>query len=126
MSDIIIEPVKQIIVMRTDLGMKQGKMCAQSGHAVLAFALDILEKHGLLSELNKQWLADGQKKIALKVGSEQELIDFHNRAQDKGVNSHIITDHGLTQLKGHNKTCLALDPARESDIFELKKDMKLL
>lgn len=125
-NDKIQEPIKQIIVMRTDLEMGRGKMVGQGGHSVIAFALEILKEHGLLSELQEQWILQGQKKIALKVGSEKELLDIFSQAQDLGLTPRMVTDMGLTQLKGQNRTCLSIDPTFESKLEPIKKDLKLL
>jgi PTH2 family peptidyl-tRNA hydrolase len=121
----IIDPVKQLIIIRTDLAMGKGKVVTQGSHASIAFALEILETHGLLTDIQKQWILDGQKKITLKVGSEKELLEIYDKAGELGLVPRMIIDHGLTQLKGHNRTCLSIDPEFESKLQPLKENLKL-
>ena len=89
---------KQVIVMRTDLGMRKGKMIAQGAHASMKVLLDMMEvepaRTGVLSKEFKgieskpctirtldlldespvhQWLAGKFTKICAKVQSEAEM-----------------------------------------------------
>ena len=70
------DDLKMIFAVRTDLGMTKGKMCAQCGHATLG-AYTTCQKWGSKSKywkgLLKRWSLEGQKKIAVKVTSEQEM-----------------------------------------------------
>ena len=63
---------KQIIAVRTDLGMSKGKMAVQVAHgAVSAAERTRVSKQ----DVWKAWLREGQKKVAVKVQSEEEITD---------------------------------------------------
>lgn len=65
-----------VLVVREDLKMGKGKIGAQCGHATLG-AYKQTEKYSKESEYWKKvissWSWEGQKKVCLKVSSEQEL-----------------------------------------------------
>ncbi len=111
--------LKQAIVMRTDLKMGKGKIAAQSAHA----SVTALEK--ATAAAYRAWVAQGMKKIVLKVGSKKELLDLFMRAK-KMFPTALIKDAGLTQVAPGTPTCIAIGPAEEVDINLLTKDMKLL
>ena len=75
MSDI----VKQVIVMRNDLGMRKGKMIAQGSHASISFLTRKIQAGRKMNEVESQWVNDRFTKICVRVDSEQELIDIHFR-----------------------------------------------
>lgn len=114
--------MKQAIVVRTDLGMGKGKTCSQVAHASLeAFMLTERKK----PEWSKIWLAEGQKKIVLKVESEQALRDLYNEVRHE-IPSVLIVDAGLTQIKPGTVTCLGIGPAPEPIIDKYISHYKLL
>jgi PTH2 family peptidyl-tRNA hydrolase len=51
------------------------------------------------------------RKVTVKVGSEQELLDVYEKALGAGLVVHLITDRGLTEFGGvPTRTCLAVGP----------------
>lgn len=96
--------VKQVILVRKDLRMRRGKEVAQGAHAAMAFLLRRLADAGddapALSEVERHWLAHGAAKVCLRVHSEEELLDCHQRACDAGLVSHLIRDSGRTEFGG--------------------------
>ena len=112
---------KQIIVMRSDLKMSTGKACAQAAHASLEAYLRASKKDTRGTTI---WLAEGMAKIVLKVGSEEELSEFYNRAKGK-FPCAIIRDAGRTQLKPGTATCFAAGPANEDLLDSHFGDLKL-
>lgn len=71
-----ITDVKMVLIVREDLKMGKGKIGAQCGHATLG-AYKECTKYAKDSEYWKKimnnWSWEGQKKICVKVNSEQEL-----------------------------------------------------
>ena len=71
-----IQEVKLVMVVREDLKMTKGKIGAQCGHGTLG-AVEQAEKMGKTSsywrKVVNNWSWEGQKKVCLKVMSEQEL-----------------------------------------------------
>lgn len=121
------DTVKQVIVMRNDLGMRKGKMIAQGSHASISFLTRKLQSNRKMTDVEQKWVNDRFTKICVRVDSEQELIDIHNKALANGVESHLITDAGLTEFNGvPTKTCLALGPDYASKIDTISGHLKLL
>ena len=81
------EGMKMVIVMRSDLKMKSGKMCAQTGHAVLGAYRQIMgeRENGIVDSHRKvqqhyvsRWEQQGQMKIVLQADSQQQLQLIHS------------------------------------------------
>ena len=58
--------IKQVIVVRKDLGMGAGKIAAQVGHACVLGAEHVRKSK---KEWYEQWERNGQQKVVLKVSS---------------------------------------------------------
>jgi PTH2 family peptidyl-tRNA hydrolase len=118
--------IKQVIVMRKDLNMRKGKMCAQAAHASIHFTVGLIMDDIGPSRLQIEWLTQGMTKICVGVNSEAELIDIYDKAEAAGLTVHLITDAGLTEFDGPTKTCLAIGPNRAEHIDEITGELKLL
>lgn len=114
---------KQVIAIRSDLKMGKGKLAAQAGHAAVS-AAEEARKHR--QDWWKEWLNEGQCKIAVKVGSEQELLELKQEAARQGLPQALITDRGLTQLEPGTTTCLAIGPAPSFQVDKLTGKLPLL
>jgi len=115
--------IKQVIVLRADLNMSKGKLCAQACHACLASYLEALKKD---KEVVNEWLKEGQKKIILKVDSLKELLNLYEKAKQKGLPCAVIRDAGLTELEPGTITCLGIGPDLEEKIDKITGHLKLL
>jgi len=113
---------KQAIIIRTDLKMGKGKLAGQSAHASVS-ALRKAEARD--ADAVQQWEEEGQKKIVLKVSSEEELFALFERMK-KEIPCALIHDAGKTQLEPGTATCFGAGPAEESLINKYCKDLKLL
>lgn len=114
--------MKQIIVIRKDLNMRKGKMCAQGAHASLKATLENLEHPSV-----KEWLSGRFTKICVSVDSEQELFDVYNEAVQKGLIASLIIDAGLTEFGGvPTMTCIAVGPATSEELEPITGHLKLL
>lgn len=131
--------IKQVIVMRHDLQMRKGKMIAQGAHASMLFLLDdcLIQKMSLfggrntfitpISEIARYWIENSFTKICVRVESEEELFEIHQRALDAGLVSHLVTDKGLTEFDGvPTHTCCAIGPDEAEKIDEITGGLKLL
>jgi len=114
--------LKQAIIIRSDLGMGKGKLAAQSSHASLS-AYKKCEREN--PEDAREWEEEGQKKIVLKVGSEEELLALYERMK-KEIPCALIRDAGHTQVEPGSITCFGAGPAEESLINKYTKELKLL
>jgi len=114
--------LKQAIVVRKDLGMNSGKISAQVAHASLS-AYKKCEREN--PEDANAWEDEGQKKIVLKVSSEEELLSLYEKMK-KEIPCALIRDAGHTQVEPGSITCFGAGPADESKINKYCKDLKLL
>ena len=114
---------KQAIIIRQDLKMKVGKKVAQGCHASVT---SVENARRMTQGIFMNWLNEGQKKIVLKVTSEEDLIDVYNQAKQRGLPCCIIQDAGLTQIPEGSKTAVAIGPAMSSDIDRITNKLKLL
>jgi PTH2 family peptidyl-tRNA hydrolase len=114
---------KQAIVLRADLGMGKGKLVAQGCHA----SIDAFEKAcGQKPEWVDAWKQGGCKKVAVKVKSEQELLEIFTAAKKAKLPCSLITDAGHTQIEPGSKTAVAIGPGPEKEIDAITDKLKLL
>jgi len=141
--------VKQVIVMRTDLQMRKGKMIAQGAHASLKVFLDranfsisgeeprlvggfklggyrYCEMNIRLYEEMELWIRGKFTKICVRVDSEVELLRVYNKSLALNLPSALIKDAGLTEFKEPTLTCCAIGPASSEEIDKVTGDLKLL
>jgi PTH2 family peptidyl-tRNA hydrolase len=114
--------LKQVLIVRTDLGMGKGKIAAQCAHASVEAFLQAQDKN---PDFALKWLAEFQKKVVLKVDSRQKLYSIYSQAKKKFACA-LIKDAGHTQLKPGTTTVLGIGPAPEKDLDELTGHLKLL
>ena len=132
--------IKQVIVLRTDLNMRKGKMAAQAAHASMKVFLDrgmlihetdkpaTLQIWPITAEAEK-WLKGAFTKIVVGCDSEAELLALKDKvdATDAIVYGAIIQDNGATEF--HNVktyTALAIGPADAAEIDKITGHLKLL
>lgn len=134
--------IKQVIVMRHDLGMRRGKQIAQGSHASMAFLTRRLNFDTKLSklgnpkqkvsyvdvsEVEQEWLDSSFAKVCVRVNSEEELMEIRDKAKEVGLEVHLITDSGKTEFHGEpTNTCLAIGPDYSDKIDPITGDLKLL
>lgn len=136
--------VKQVIIIRRDLGMRRGKEIAQGAHASMEWLrdrigdVDVDDQFGApnddgstyheiyLFPHERAWLDGNHAKVTLQVASEAELRELHERARAAGLLAHLVTDHGLTEFAGvHTKTALAIGPNDANAIDAITGALKL-
>ncbi|MCX6798536.1 MAG: peptidyl-tRNA hydrolase Pth2 [Candidatus Diapherotrites archaeon] len=111
--------LKQAIIVRTDLHMGRGKIAAQCAHA------SVMALNELPPAIFESWNAGGMKKIVLKVGSKQELLELYQKTRRRFPSS-IVHDAGLTQVNPGEPTCIAIGPAEEKEIDIVTGGLRLL
>ncbi len=112
--------MKQAIVVRADLKLGKGKIASQCAHASIAAFLIANEKD------RTKWIKQGMKKIVLKVSSERELLELYKQAKKEKLPAALITDRGLTQLKGPTNTTVGIGPADDEKVDKITGKLKLL
>jgi len=114
---------KQAIIIRMDIKMSTGKKVAQACHAAIIAVEEARKYH---PDILSQWGKEGQKKIALKVQTEAELLEIYQKAKNLKLPCSLIQDAGLTQLEPGTKTAVAIGPALAVDVDKITHDLKLL
>ena len=112
--------MKQAIVLNSALKMGKGKTAAQSAHASLEASLSVSKS------VLEQWRSEGMEKVVLKVSSDQELLQLHEKAKRRKLPCALIRDAGRTQIPAGSITALAIGPAEEKDVDEITGHLKLL
>jgi PTH2 family peptidyl-tRNA hydrolase len=114
--------VKQVIVIRKDLHMRRGKEIAQGAHASAKWLVERLTGRPeafQFTELEREWLHTHHTKVTLQVDTEQELLALAQKADEAGLEVHVVTDIGATEFTGPTKTCLAIGPDDAERIDEI-------
>ena len=114
--------LKQVIILRTDLDMGKGKLCAQGAHASIESFLKAKSKNANMAQ---EWLNSGMPKVVLKVDNEKELIQLFEQAK-REVPASLITDAGRTQVEPGSKTAVGLGPFDEKVLDRYTGHLKLL
>jgi PTH2 family peptidyl-tRNA hydrolase len=116
--------LKQVIIVRKDLGMTCGKIAGQVAHA----AIMAMEKTRIY---NPNWVADwkdeyGQIKVVLKVNSYSELNEYFIDIINAKLPVVKVHDAGKTQLEPNTVSCIGVGPVPAESIDRIVKDLKLL
>jgi PTH2 family peptidyl-tRNA hydrolase len=114
---------KQVIAVRTDLGMSRGKMAVQVAHGSLSASENARLSH---QDVWRAWYREGQKKVAVKVASEEELLELRRAAINHQLPHALIRDAGMTELPPGTITVLGIGPARTEDVDKVTGNLKLL
>ncbi|HRR54585.1 MAG TPA: peptidyl-tRNA hydrolase Pth2 [Candidatus Methanomethylicus sp.] len=114
---------KQAIIVRQDLKMSKGKVAAQAGHAAVSSYVSAKRRK---PDWADYWLQEGQKKVALKVGSLDDLLNLKKDADLDSLPNALIEDAGLTELEPGTVTCLGIGPAPSAYIDRIAGRLKLL
>lgn len=118
-----MDEVKQVIIVRKDLKMSEGKLSAQVAHASV---MSYVESMKMDDKIAKLWFNSGQKKIVLGVENEESLVKFYKAFKHEGVPCAIVNDAGLTQLPAGTTTTVGIGPDFAEKIDRFTKGLKLL
>jgi PTH2 family peptidyl-tRNA hydrolase len=129
--------VKQVIVMRKDLNMRKGKMCAQAAHASLGAFLKhttfIQDRSGIEYPIWAkkgtplyQWLDGPFVKICVGVPDEETLHFIVEQARRMKIPCALIKDAGRTEFKEPTYTCCGIGPWWADELDKITGDLKLL
>ncbi|HHT19105.1 MAG: peptidyl-tRNA hydrolase Pth2 [Euryarchaeota archaeon] len=112
--------MKQVIVMRADLGMSKGKLAAQACHA----SLGAYKKAD--GRIIREWEFQGGKKVVVQVKNQEELFEVYELVKAADIPSFLVRDAGHTELPPSTVTCLGIGPDKDERIDKITQDLKLL
>lgn len=143
--------IKQVIVMRKDLGMRKGKMISQGAHASMKIFFDRIKEFSQdvpnindehyydrprISKIKEMsisitpqmldWITGKFTKICVSVNSEKELLDIFEKAKCSCLPCALIKDEGLTEFKEPTFTCCAIGPDLSERIDPITGSLPLL
>lgn len=114
---------KQIIAVRTDLKMSKGKIAVQTAHGSVS---SYVKTKKIYPDWADNWFSEGQRKITVKVNSEEEIHQLAEAARKANIPYAIINDAGLTQLPPGTTTVIGIGPSREELIDKITEHLPLL
>jgi PTH2 family peptidyl-tRNA hydrolase len=134
---------KQVIVVRKDLNMPEGKLAAQVSHASMAPLIEKLRgfSHDLVTPTDteqrlfidlipgdawKDWIDGRFRKIVVYVKSEQKLLDIFNKAKEAKLPCSLIKDAGFTVFNEPTYTCVGIGPCWAEDVDKITGKLRLL
>ncbi len=112
--------MKQVILVREDLGMPSGKLAAQCCHASVECVLKSKDEN------IKEWKKEGMTKIILGVKDLKHLTLKMNMAKSEGLVNAMIKDAGRTFFTEPTITCLGIGPAADEKIDKVTGNLKIL
>ena len=141
--------MRQVIVLRRDLHMRQGKACAQTSHALLGAFLkgayttsvspddfghpECIAFEFPVNGYAAQWIQSAFVKIVVRVDSDEELLSEYQKIVDYNATAEIqlpcalITDAGRTEFKGiPTRTCFGVGPGPKELIDKFTGHLKLM
>lgn len=105
--------MKQIIVINEALQPSEGKRVAQVARASVGAFLEAGKN------ARKTWLHEGRPKIVLNVFDTKDLQDLLSKAERRRLPVYLVGETGQTATAASNATCLAIGPAKDTQIDEL-------
>ncbi|MCK5305269.1 MAG: peptidyl-tRNA hydrolase Pth2 [Candidatus Heimdallarchaeota archaeon] len=114
---------KQVIAVRTDLKMSKGKTAVQVAHGSISAYLKTRKYY---PDWADKWISEGQKKVTVKVKSEEEIHELAEKARRLDIPFAVINDAGLTQLPPGTTTAIGIGPSLEQNIDKVSKELPLL
>ena len=123
METLVEKATKMVLVVRTDLGMGQGKVAAQCCHATLqCYKTAVREEPGLL----ESWERNGQAKLVLRGdGGEAGLVALSWAGRRAGLVVAEVRDAGRTQVEAGSLTVVGIGPGPSLVVDTITKGLKL-
>jgi PTH2 family peptidyl-tRNA hydrolase len=112
--------MKQVIIINKSLKLPPGKLAAQVAHASVASFLVSKSNH------QQAWLDVGMPKVVLSASSDQEVIEYYQKALAANLPAKLIKDAGKTVIKAGTITCVGIGPASEKEVDQISGHLKLV
>jgi len=128
--------IKQVIVVRKDLNMRKGKMCAQAAHASMKIFCDRIigvdddNMTLIISPLKDEvfdWIDNSFTKIVVGCNSLDDILEIEAKCKSNNIIYATVTDNGATEFNGIKTiTCIAVGPDEASKIDLITGHYQLL
>lgn len=115
-----IEFMKQVVIINESLKLPRGKLAAQVAHASVASFLAASSSH------QQAWLEIGMPKVVFSASSEEEVIEYYQKALTANLPTQLIKDAGKTVITAGTITCVGIGPAPERDVDQITGHLKLV
>ena len=118
--------LKQVLVVRADLGMSCGKIAAQCAHASLGGYRDALRRSPRDAD---RWVGAGETVIVVQTPADagaDYLRRARNAAAASGLPAALIADAGRTEVAPGTETVLAVGPGPVDDVDAITGALALL
>lgn len=112
-------PLKQVLILREDLGLSPGKAAAQASHVSLFAAKRASD------DVRREWEEEMATKVVLGVADEAELREVASDAREAGLPVSIVNDAGRTEIKEGTTTALGIGPAPVPDVDAITGQLAL-
>ncbi len=112
--------MKQVILVRSDLDMSEGKIAAQVSHASVQCVLKSPKK------TIEAWVAEGMKKVILVVHDAEELMLYFKKAKETKLVAVVITDAGRTEIAPGTRTCVGIGPDEDKKVDKVTGKLNVL
>lgn len=138
---------RQLIIIREDLNMSNGKLAAQVSHASMAFLINTIKnnvekvnesyqaKFPIPTDVYEEWMSGEFKKIVLKAKNKTKLLNAISiaKAFDLFPNRDVfpIFDNCHTELipeeeNGTTLTCIGFVPLPDDVAAQISRKYRLL
>lgn len=114
---------KQVLVVRSDLGMGKGKMAVQCAHAAVSASE---EARRMFPDWWRCWMQEGQAKVAVKIKGEDAILKLERQSREDRLPCNVVRDRGLTQVEPGTVTCIGIGPAPSDRVDPLTRSLALL
>lgn len=102
--------------------MSPGKLAVQVAHGSIGAAE---EARNNKSEWFSNWIKEKQKKVVVRVSSEEGLHDLHEKAKEIELPTKLVQDAGLTELPPNTPTVLGVGPGPNKLVDKITGDLSL-
>lgn len=96
------------VLIRQDLGMTKGKICAQAAHAVLGLYKDLMNQQPMEFGM---WASLGFPQETYEARSAEDLYSTERLASSFNLMGYVVHDAGRTQVAPMSATVCAVGPA---------------
>ena len=114
--------VKQVIAIRKDKGLSKGEMLALIARASAAATQAISQER---KQTHKEWIQSGQKKVVIRLGSLQELLNLERNCKITNILTKVLPSDS-NNAKNNEPVVLAIGPASEAKLKTITDQFPLL